>query len=452
MSTMQNRPQLTKMENALRGFLKTCRFEQPQLGEFPPANNYFVEAESQLLELQYDSRQLQIVLRLLERYFGDTLDEKIGRQILKEIAHDWIDQKCEVANQEHVAQAWQKLENELSSKIVTCKWYIPVVGLKFTSPTPLELGCCQLWNNADDSAFRAVIKSFIAKYTPSYEAEIEKMANAPSYLTTSLTMHNGRAHVTARTLGEEALDILRLFRGCYYLDVHNRAMPRQMGLYGSLVVHSHRPVFSVLENHNIDETWPGWSINVKNFEPFIVDDRALSAIKTYGLDLVNTCFAQPTPGQASSLQGRLRRAARWFSKATTASSIADSFLMLAIAIESILSEGRTTKETYAERIAGLVTPKDDFGIYPPGLVARQLAGTLKQQNKESRFATIQQRVVELFEIRNRIAHGNLEDDDVNPLDLIDFETIARATILSFVLGGWSSLADFKHWLIANKPT
>ena len=57
-----------------------------------------------------------------------------------------------------------------------------------------------------------------------------------------------------------------------------------------------------------------------------------------------------------------------------------------------------------------------------------------------------ERVLVLFNQRNRIAHGALLENEIDTLDLVDFETLVRNSILSFVMKEWGEFREFKLWV------
>jgi hypothetical protein len=59
---------------------------------------------------------------------------------------------------------------------------------------------------------------------------------------------------------------------------------------------------------------------------------------------------------------------------------------------------------------------------------------------------VREHVIQLFGYRNKIAHGQILDQDIDPLNLLDFETLVRNSILSFLIADWKKFRDFKQWL------
>ena len=66
-----------------------------------------------------------------------------------------------------------------------------------------------------------------------------------------------------------------------------------------------------------------------------------------------------------------------------------------------------------------------------------------------RFNAIRERATELFAYRNDIAHGQVLDEEINPINPLDFETLVRNCILSFLVDHWESFADFEEWVDAS---
>jgi hypothetical protein len=169
------------------------------------------------------------------------------------------------------------------------------------------------------------------------------------------------------------------------------------------------------------------------------------------LSRINYLLCSLEPGKRTDTAGRLLRAINWFGKASTTSSVAESFLLYAVAAESLLSEGHTPKETYAKRIAALITRHDIEVIYPwGGYLSSGFRKKLDDaSSKNDRVTIINDRVIELFTYRNDVAHGMVLEDEIDPINLLDLETLARNSILSFVDGGWDTLGQFKTWMNQN---
>lgn len=276
--------------------------------------------------------------------------------------------------------------------------------------------------------------------------------DASSFVKAEICAHRKRAIERTKEITEETLDVLRLFLASYYRDIYRvPGVRRQMGVAGTLPRRKGSRVLTVKTRGTTEKQIPRVSFEFENYKPYELTDEMIKEMKALGLSTLNSYLPCIDEASHGSLQIRLYRAMSWFSKGTTASKVADSYLMYAIAAESLLSEGRTPQGTYATWIASLVTRDEDRFVYRlDGAISASLADRLKSASSLSkRFNIIRERATELFDYRNDIAHGQILDEDINPINLLDFETLVRNCILSFLVDNRESFADFKGWVEAS---
>lgn len=252
--------------------------------------------------------------------------------------------------------------------------------------------------------------------------------------------HIDRVVETAITSATTSLDIFRLYRASWFRDqLPAGATQKRIGLR----IPSAREITKVYVL-NADLSVFQVAMFPQHFDSYPFDDYHLNRMKRLGLEVINGMFADPDASQGDKAL-RVRRAIHWFAKGTHADSLADSFLMYAIAVEALLSQGRNSQEGYSNRVAGLIAR--DITFWGAMEVSRKFASRVVSHEPSALFQAIAERTRELFEFRNRIAHGHETTGDMDEDDkLIDFESITRCAILSFAMGPWASLNDYVAWL------
>ncbi len=437
-----------KVSGALKGFFNSCEFVTPQYSSKASWSMYYVYIRENLCELQYNQRKYEQVLRFIGEYFKNRVDRTLTAQCLKQSAHDWLESPNSLSDATQFNLTLDKLLNKISEKITTSELYIPIMGIELLCSQSLKLGECELLSSAYHQDFSRIIQKYIEQVAAEEDkSDFVTFGGSPTFLKLSINAHSKQAVQDARGKAELSLAILRLFLCSYYSHIHNRDVPKVMGLSGTLPAGGHGDVFSIYADFDLADQVPGWSVKFKNYESFQINKQNIDALKNLGLERISQLLSTEENTNKSSLSSRLSRVISWFSKATVADSISDSYLMYAIAVESLLSEGRTPKDVYADRIAGLVTRIEDIRLFPPGnLISKAFNDELANKSQSQRFSVVQSRVIELFNLRNLIVHGNNSGNDINPYDLLDFETLVRGSILSFIIGNWDSLEEYKSWL------
>jgi hypothetical protein len=444
-----------KAIDAFKGVVRTHKLDPSpprELGKHPdyvPTLKMFHDQDGKNFELVYERDALDRFLNCVERLYPEQVDRKQVRRQLQESMIDWIEQghdREDTIQAEQVAgDLFDRVEQEIKSLLV----YVPIEGLTGSYPDGLQLGRCQLYRNSRQSELRKLLEAD-KKRLPTFDdySEVEK---APAFLRVSLTAHANKARQQALEETRLALNVLCLFIGSYFFDTYkDEKMPRCMGALGTLPMRTHEVVFDASAHIPIDEQYPGSSMSLRHHRSFELKSGADRLLIDNGLERINQLICEIVPSSKGSLSIRLLRAINWFGQATTADGIAESYLLYAIAAESLLSEGRTGKETYGIRMAALVTREKDlypiYGQYISPRFAKEF-----QKHPDQHFQVTKKRVVDLFDVRNGIAHGRLLDYEIEPSDLLDLESLVRCSILSFVLGGWASLDEYKDWLKREHP-
>jgi len=340
-----------------------------------------------------------------------------------------------------------KVEREILDHVI----YIPVEGIEANISQNLQLAQCQLCHNFSDSELMMLVRQSKEKFPEEQDEFLSSFEQAPAFLKVGVSGHFNQAIKKGREEAELALNVLRLFLGSFYFDVYRQSSdPKCMGLIGTLHKGDHSHVFCIQADVPIEKQVPGSSVKFRHYarRSFTLNNGTVEGLKKLGLTHINQHLHSLAAGNGGEVARRLLRAIEWFGKATTTSSIVESFLMLAISVEALLSDGRTSKETYAKRMAGLVTRHGREGFYPyGGSVSSEFGEELKNASRTSeRFNVVRNRVEKLFEYRNNIAHGGKLEGEIDALHSLDLETLVRNSILSFVDGGWNTLEEFKNWV------
>ncbi|MCB8942718.1 MAG: hypothetical protein H6658_02965 [Ardenticatenaceae bacterium] len=447
---------VSKTIAAFKGLINTYRLEPDSLEEesvepgFKTSGRYFTNPNNETFFLVCEEKSFDRVLNFVEKLFPGQTDNRLVSQSLQDSLSDWITKGKNPQNQleleNHGLEFIENIKKDIKPRLV----FLPVEGLEFKSDASLALGNCKLFNNHSDSDFKQVLQQERKRRNQAEPLESHWSNRAKSYLTFEVTAHPSRAIERGIEEANLALNILKLFISSYYHDENSRSIVRRMGLSGSVYRNELMRVYCIDPTLPIVEQYPAPQMSRTYQKNFEIDNQYRDYIKGKGLEQVNSLIQSLELNvEAHEIARRLVRAITWFAKATNAKSIADSYLMYAIAIEGLLSEDRTPKETYAIRIAALVTRQGENCLIHPigGYLSSDFANQLKLSSTLSEcFDIIRKRVVDLFSYRNSIAHGTITDHEINGSDLLDFETLVRNSILSFVKNEWQTFKEFKNWV------
>lgn len=388
------------------------------------------------------------LLELIERlYPGQTHRETVSGLLIG-VVRAWFEAGGNKGDQPGLEQAAEQLLTRVEEQIRSLVVFVPVEGLDATFSQDVQLARCHLCRNSPRSELMQAVSQSRQRVHANEESPIPA-EQAPAYFKVGAESQFKRALEWAREEAELAMDVLRLFLSSFYFDVHQQSVPRQIGILGTRHEGKYGSMYVLREGIPVEDQSPGFQESYRHVAPYRITSETIAYMRDHGLDKINVHLRSLEGSREQETARSLLRAITWFGKAATAGSIAESFLMYAISIEALLSGGdRTPKETYGERIAALVTRADDEVIFPiGGSVSRRLGRSLNAAaDRDAGFTLVYNRAVELFGTRNDIAHGAKLEGEIDALDLLDFETLVRNSILSFVDGGWNRLGDFKQWM------
>lgn len=416
----------------------------------------FSDEKNENFELYYEIKSHSRVLELVERLYSGQTDSDLVTRLMLDTLNEWIVEGKDIDNQHQLKNAGKKFLDSVESAIQPMLLFLPIEGLNFYNDHSLSIGNCTLHNNHGNSDFVKIIEQDRKRYSRDLESGVkskeEWTERVKSYFTYEVEAHPNRAIERGIEEANLTLNILRLYISSCYFD-QKRNMVRQMGLSGSLHFNERSRIFYVNPAKSIEDQFPGGRESRTIYKNIELNEELIEYMKENGLSRINylvQSLQQNLEGfEGNDVARRLLIAITWFAKATTAKSAADSYLMYAIAIEGLLSKGRTRKETYATQMAALVTcVNEDCLIYPTGgYLSSEFAKQLKEaKSLNDRFDIVRKRILELFSYRNRIAHGAVMDDEVDDAYLLDFETLVQNSILSFVKKEWSIFKDFMDWI------
>jgi hypothetical protein len=446
-----------KVIAAFKGFVLSCRLEPIWIDgdslkpDFRRSMRHFIKGDEHL-DLYYKIRSRDIILELIEKIFPFQTDVNLVTRYLLDLTTEWIDRNETQGSQEQLEQLGHEFFARVEQDIRPWLLFLPVEGLEVDSQNSLNIGRCELFCNHDDSRFRQILQRDDERYPRKIRGD-DWTENVKSYFTVHLEGHPDRAIQRAIEEANLALSVIRLYISSYYLHSFDlNQYVYRMELSGSLQQNEQSRVFYTDPTQPFEAQFPGSQesrIVVQNFK---IDDRQMGLIKKKGLDSINKMLRSLNSGRkGNAIARRVFLAITWFAKATQARSVAESFLMNAIATESLLSKGRTSQKTYAAQMAALVTCNSAGVICPEGGILSPdfKRSLIEASNHEMRPHLIKDRIIKLFSYRNQIAHGAIWGDEADIDNLKDFETLVRNSILSFVMHDWESFEQFEVWMNEN---
>ena len=443
-----------KVLDAFKGFINSYKLEPMAINhdrlrpKYSPTSVTF-KKDKELLELFYEVESHQRICKILGQLFPGQIDNKLVLKLLIDATTRWIEAGNDPTDQSKLEQAGQEFIVMVREKIRPFLIFLPVEGLKIDSTKCVTLGRCKLQVHDRKSNLFQILEQDKTRWKKEASKESGISKRVKAYFTCEITGPPQKALDRGIEEANLALSMLRLYISFYYFHEYQDDIVYRMGLAGSLNFNEKIRVFYINPNESIVNQFPGFREQRKIYKELEIDDELIEHMEENGLERLNKLFQSLDLNRSGDdVARRLLRAVTWFAKGTNARSIADSFLMYAIAIEGLLSEDRTPQETYATQIAALVTTDKDQLIYPVGgYISIQFAKQLKEaESLNTKYNLVRNRVLDLFNYRNRIAHGAILEDEVNTINLLDFETLAKNTILSFVSGGWESFSAFKGWI------
>jgi prevent-host-death family protein len=442
-----------KAVDAFKGFIRNYRLkptsQKTKLSDQEYEHWYgFVQIGEELFDLFPRRRDSDRLLALVDRLFPEQTHAKTVYKLLENATLEWIKQGYSGDDQLDLEQVAREFLDEVERLIRDLVAYIPIEGIELSMSRAVQLARCQLLPNGSDSELMQVALRDSQREGKSRKI-LPAIEEAPAFFKVKMRCHFKKAIEQGKEEAELALNVLRFFLAHSYFDVHRGAVSREMGILGTLHEGVYGRMYIVSDNAALDEQFPGFSESYKHTRSFTISSADVDYIEAHGLTRINEHLQSLARGDGIEIAGSLLRAISWFGKATNARSKAESFLLYAISIEALLLGGeRPRKETYGQRIAALVTRQGDAGIFPFGgyISARFDDDLAAASDRSDRFKVVYERVVDLFDKRNKVAHGTMLGSDIDTADLQDFETLVRNSILSFVDGGWNGLGEYKEWM------
>lgn len=391
------------------------------------------------------------VLKKTFEYFGNVFDEKDIISQLQSYAIECVEKGYVLGHADDpraIRCEAEKLVASLKGQLHSWQVFIPLANLEVKEM--IQLGRCKLYP-LDSSQLQELLDDLEKrKSTKHVSDEIKDRATAYLVYDTLTAISRRMAESQALEAADLSLSIIRVFLLSSYYDEHGVKVKRHFGIVGAVDTGGMQHLLFVRD----DPTQGGGrrictNTSVESVRPVIIDNDDVNYLQRAGLPQINAKIssrAQSTGSMsdADQLTERLMRAISWFGKGNASTSIADSFLSYAIAVECLFSEGKTSENRYAEYVATL-TRQHGVDCKEPlkWNLSKQFSAKFKHPEKLEK--AFKQRFDELFKIRNKLAHGVIFEKDVNPLDLVDFESLVRNSIIAFVVGGWETLKEFKEW-------
>lgn len=441
-----------KVIAAFKGFLINHRLElTKERTPNDPAYDVWhglVRMSDEYFDFHFRKRDEDRLLDLIERLYPGQTYRRTVSQLLTRVTQEWMVTGGTKEDQPGLERGAERLLTLVQEHIRDFVVLVPVEGLDVSFSHDVQLARCNLCRNTSQSDLQRAVTQFRQRMQTDDESSLPA-EEAPAYFKVNVQGQFRRAIERAGIEAELAMNVLRLFVSSFYFDVYQRAVPTRMGIVGTRREGRYGNMYILRKGVPVDDQTPGSHTSYQHFRSYKLDSALVAHIQAHGLDRINTHLTSIQQDGGGETARSLLRAITWFGQATAAGSIAESFLMYAISIESLLlGNDRAHKETYGRRMAALVTRANDPTIFPfGGPVSRRFASSLDAAVDAATVrAVVYERVVDLFNTRNHIAHGTKLEGEIKPLDLLDFETLVRNSILSFVDGEWSRLVDFKQWV------
>ena len=450
---LKNYLRMQKIINAFNGVIRTYRFEPlnkktDHLWEDYTWTMLTYSIGEETVQLFYEKRSFSQILDMVDEFFLGQTDKQTTSRLLLDSLNDWIIAGNELHDQKKVKKAVKDFISNIEEEIKPRLIYIPIEGLKLQTDNSVALANCTLFRNDNNSEFNQLQEQYKKRWQNEDLADAN-FDRATSFFTYEITAHYQKGMDRGIEEAQLSLRILRLYIGSYYFHENKNDVVQRMGIAGSLHLDERLKVFCISPDIPISDQYPGSRERSRHHENFAIGTEQIEAMQETGLNKINKLLLSlDSISRGDDLARRMVRAITWFAKGTTAKKIADSYLMYAIAIEGLLSEGRTSQETYATRMAALVTGTGDNLIVPMGgYISPEFGKELKEASSlNNRYNLIQKKIVQLFIYRNKIAHGAVLSNEVDERNLLDFETMVRNSILSFAVNKWNTLSEFKDWV------
>jgi len=399
---------------------------------------YIIDCPDNQPWLSIDVEKYNRIVPPLEQAFPKQLADKQVQELVVAVVRPLLDAGKEdfkpIDIKDGLAERLSIVEGELQEYTMM----LIVDGLTMKHPCEVRLGSLSLHPYQEGTGYAQILQA-------EQERRKKEIIVKLPYLKFQRKGNIDRLTAVANEEAGIALSIFRLFNASWHGDKNPPlGSPKRIGVY----IASERDVRNI-HTINSDGVYIASHMTPQHFEPFVLDENKIKSMELLGLDTINQLMSDSTSDDNDKSR-RIRYAIHWFAKGTDAETLTDSFLMYAIAAEALLSEGRTSQEIYAQRIAGLLARDRQ---YRTGPFSGQLPEPQKPFDPNAWFITIRARIVELFDFRNRIAHGSETSGEAQHIsNLVDFESCTRGAILSFASGPWQSITEYSEWLDSSLTT
>jgi hypothetical protein len=448
--------------DAFKGFILSHKLEPYDAGKANSKGRYratftFYDTDDGSKQLYIDTVAVARVLSLLEEIFPSEIDRDKAQQALFEKLDEWITSDPSDPSDQlitNIESLGTTLVREIGSEIHRLVVYIPLYGINLEINDRIQIGNCILQRNNADSDFSKLVKKASEKEKIPKEA-IELLEATPAVLSFHSNAHLKRAIINAKEEAELSCHILMLFFGSYYYNTYQSPRhPKRLSVGAPIFKHRDDIFLAALEEDPLNPDRTGWQQEFSGQQSFLISRDSYELMVSLGLERINRLIQEASSANAGEMSRRIKLAITWFGKSCSAGTIAESFIDNAIAIEALLTQGRTPQSKYAEDISMLVAREEEAGLYPMMQpiskdFSRPLFGA---KDLRKRREVVRDRAQKLLSYRNQIVHGNLQFDLCDPLQQLDFEALVRNSILSFISGSWNTLRDFTIWKSSSEVT
>jgi hypothetical protein len=335
-----------KVINAFKGVVGTHKLSPPTeeslVGDSEFVSSWeFFETESSLLVLSFRQRDLERLINLVGRLFPDQTDSKLVTRFLKQAHTEIIEQGYDLNDQGLLEQVAADFLNKVEQEIKDFVGYVPIEGIKVDSIQHLPVARCHLYTNRSNSELMEAVRQ--SRERASLESErFDKhylpIEQASAFFKVEVSGHSNRAIQRCAEEANIALDVLRLFlKSFYFHEYKAQSVPKCMGIVGTLpATGPHSNIFLVRAGSSpIAQRDLITSGQIKHHDHFELNDRVIENLRNNSILIhINQLLNSLQSGSKIDVGGRLLRAVNWFGKASQADSVAESFLMYAISVES----------------------------------------------------------------------------------------------------------------------
>ena len=406
---------------------------------------HFVNKDGKDVALYYQIHDHDKIQSLIQEIYEGLTNPKQVRHTLLNVTENWLIENGDETDIPSIKNAMESFLKSLQEEIKPQTYYVLISGLTCTQN--VQIGACTL-TPIKDSPLEKLIARGAQKFGSAYD--LGSLNSSDSYFSVRVSGQNKTAIDIALEEVQLSLNIIRLFLSSYFMDENDRSIVHRFGITGTFLADEDRIVYS--ENLEQPEDKRGIGLDhskrIVQKTLFHTPENQKRVADLGGLTLVNRIL---TERFTNDLVPRLLKAILWFGKGSSTRKVADSYMMYAISVECLFSEGRTSENRYSQYVSALTALDSEALIHPiQWRLSPTFAENLRQASSlKERQLVVKKRFDELFRIRNHVAHGKIFDDEIQQDDLVDFETLVRGTILQYIDHNWGSFKLFKQWFKNN---